>query len=161
MAEAVRRMNEQERRESVDPTVPVEGMGARGNFTAPISSGRTKIFSANNDKLQAERRMVALLVSYSANPNGEVFGVFEGTNLIGRDYDCDIAFPNDSHMSSKHFLIQYVEAKGVFKAQDEGSSNGSYVNGNVYTLGETIELKPNDVIVLGKTKLLFFPIPQF
>ena len=66
-------------------------------------------------------------------------------------------------MSSQHFLIQYVEAKGAFRAQEyaQGSANGSYVNGQVYVLGDVIDLKTNDIIVLGGTKFVFLAIPEF
>ena len=66
-------------------------------------------------------------------------------------------------MSAKHLLIQYVEAKGSFRAQefDKGSANGSYVNGQVYVLGDVIDLKDKDVIVIGGTKLVFLVIPEF
>lgn len=106
------------------------------------------------------RRLVGLLVSYSAIPTGEVYKVYEGRTTIGRDRTCDISFPNDSHMSSKHLLIQYVEAKGSFKAKDLGSSNGSNVNGNIYVMDETIDLKNNDKIVLGSTLFVFLTIPN-
>lgn len=106
------------------------------------------------------RRLVGLLVSYSAIPTGEVYKVYEGRTTIGRDRSCDISFPNDQHMSSKHLLIQYVEAKGAFKAKDLGSSNGSNVNGNIYVMDETIELKTNDKIVLGGTLFVFLTIPN-
>jgi hypothetical protein len=107
------------------------------------------------------RRMVGLLVSYSQNPSGDIYKVYEGRTLIGRDRSCDISFPSDSHMSGKHLLIQFVEAKGAFKAKDQGSSNGSFINGTVYVMDESVELKTNDVIVLGQTKLLFIAIPSF
>lgn len=109
------------------------------------------------------RRLVGLLVSYSAIPTGEVYKVYEGRTTIGRDRTCDIPFPNDNHMSARHFLIQYVEAKGAFRAQeyDKGSANGSYVNGQVYVLGDVIDLKSNDVIVIGGTKFVFIAIPEF
>ncbi len=107
------------------------------------------------------RRVVGLLISYSHNPAGEVYKVYEGRTVIGRDHTCDISFSNDSHMSGKHFLIQFVEAKGSFKAKDMGSSNGSFVNGSVYVMDEAVDLKTNDVVVLGETKLLFIAIPSF
>lgn len=129
------------------------GIGGRN----PSISGGTIIRVPEGEQLG--RRLVALLVSYSANPNGEFYGVYEGITKIGRD-DGDITFPNDGYMSSNHLLIQYVDKQGIFKAQDTGSSNGSYVNGVVFTMGDTIELKPYDVIVLGNTKFLFIPIPK-
>lgn len=116
-----------------------------------------------DNKSDKSRLLVGLLVSYSAEPNGEVYKIYEGRNTIGRDMSCDISFPNDSHMSSKHLLIQYVEAKGAFRAQeyDKGSVNGSYVNGKVYVLGDIIDLKDRDVIVIGGTKFIFLAIPEF
>lgn len=107
-----------------------------------------------------EKRLAGLLVSYSANPAGEVYRIYEGRTTIGRDSSCDVACPNDAHMSSKHFLIQYVDAAGVFMAKDLGSSNGSYVNGNIYIMDQAISLKTNDIIVLGGSKFIFLAIPK-
>lgn len=106
------------------------------------------------------KRLAGLLVSYSANPAGEVYRIYEGRTTIGRDSSCDVACPNDAHMSSKHFLIQYVDAAGVFMAKDLGSSNGSYVNGNIYIMDQAISLKTNDIIVLGGSKFIFLAIPK-
>lgn len=109
------------------------------------------------------RKVVGLLVSYDTNPAGEIFKIFEGRTTIGRNATCDIAITEDMNMSSEHLLIQYVPAKGSFRAQEygNGSSNGTYVNGVVYVLGDTIDLKSGDVLVLGKTKFLFIAIPEF
>ena len=129
------------------------------------SGGRTVIrhvdSSVTGETMVGEnRRVVGLLVSYSDNPCGEVYKLYEGTTTIGRDRTCDIPFPKDSHMSSKHLLIQYVAAKGIFKAKDLGSSNGSNVNGAIYVMDESIELKTNDKIVLGGTLFIFIAIPN-
>ena len=97
------------------------------------------------------RRLVGVLVSYK---------VYEGRTVIGKDPTSDLCIEDES-ISRQHFLIQYVEAKDVFRAQDMGSSNGSYVNGNVYVLGDIVELKTHDIIVLGRTKFIFLAIPQF
>ena len=148
-----------------DEPKPTETIGINGNDAA---GGATVIrhvggSATGETGVSENRRLVGLLVSYSANPNGEVYKVYEGRTTIGRDRTCDIPFPNDSHMSAKHLLIQYVEAKGAFRAQeyDKGSANGSYVNGQVYVLGDVIDLKNNDVIVIGGTKFIFLAIPEF
>lgn len=132
------------------------------------SSGPTIIRHLDSSKTGAtdiddNRKLVGLLVSYSASSAGEVYKVYEGRTTIGRSASCDISFPKDSHMSAKHLLIQYVEAKGSFRAQeyDKGSANGSFVNGQVYVLGDVVELKDRDVIVIGGTKLMFLTIPEF
>lgn len=127
------------------PTKPTETIGLDENES---SEGHTVIHhvgvhATGETGVNENRRLVGLLVSYSAVSSGEVYKVFEGRTTIGRDRTCDIPFPNDNHMSAKHLLIQYVEAKGSFRAQefDKGSANGSYVNGQVYVLGDVIDLK--------------------
>ena len=141
-------------------TIGINGNDAAGGATVIRHVGGT---ATGETGVSENRRLVGLLVSYSANPTGEVYKVYEGRTTIGRDRTCDIPFPNDSHMSAKHLLIQYVEAKGAFRAQeyDKGSANGSYVNGQVYVLGDVIDLKNNDVIVIGGTKFIFLAIPEF
>ncbi len=144
---------------------PTATIGIEGNDVAGGGTVIRHVGSAVTGEtgVAENRRLVGLLVSYSANPIGEVYKVYEGRTTIGRDRTCDIPFPNDSHMSAKHLLIQYVEAKGAFRAQeyDKGSANGSYVNGQVYVLGDVIDLKTNDVIVIGGTKFIFITIPEF
>lgn len=108
-----------------------------------------------------ERKIIGCLVSFNVNPQGEIYKIFEGNNTIGRDLSCQIHFQNDNLMSQRHLVIQYVSARGVVRAADQGSSNGTYVNGVCYAMGDTIELKSNDVIILGSTKLLFLAIPNF
>lgn len=158
--------------------VDQEGLGTKvlggdePNHTATIGINENEVVGGNTiirhvggnvtgeTNVGENRRLVGLLVSYSAIPTGEVYKVYEGRTTIGRDRTCDISFPNDQHMSSKHLLIQYVEAKGAFKAKDLGSSNGSNVNGSIYVMDETIELKSNDKIVLGSTLFVFLTIPN-
>ena len=125
-----------------DEPKPTETIGINGNDAA---GGATVIRHVGGTTTgETGRRLVGLLVSYSANPTGEVYKVYEGRTTIGRDRTCDIPFPNDSHMSAKHLLIQYVEAKGAFRAQeyDKGSANGSYVNGQVYVNSKAQEVWP-------------------
>jgi pSer/pThr/pTyr-binding forkhead associated (FHA) protein len=62
-------------------------------------------------------------------------------------------------MSGQHLLILYVEAEGIVWAEDQKSSNGTYINGK-FARG-LVELHTNDVITAGNTKLLFLGIPAF
>ena len=105
------------------------------------------------------RRLVGVLVSYSHNPAGEVFKIYEGRNIVGRDHACDISFPSDTKMSGRHLLILYREAEGIVWANDENSSNGTYINGKF--AGDRTELHTNDIIVIGSTKFVFLGIPEF
>lgn len=120
-----------------------------------------RTLGGDNPGLNADggRRLVGVLVSYSANPSGEVYKIYEGRNIVGRAHSADISFPNDSHMSGNHLLILYVEAEGIVWAEDQKSSNGTYINGR-FARG-MVELKTNDIIVVGSTKLVFLGIPKF
>ena len=103
--------------------------------------------------------LVGLLISYSHNPQGEVYKIYEGANLIGRGGNSTIKVLNDNTMSREHLMIQYISATGQFAAQDKGSSGGTYINGKAYNILTPIELKNNDIIVLGRTKFVFLAIP--
>lgn len=105
--------------------------------------------------VETRRRLVGLLVSYDANPSGEVYKLYEGRNVIGRSAGANISFPSDNFMSSQHLVILYKD--GAFEAIDLNSSNHSYLNGNMF---DETYLRINDVLTIGNTKLLFFPIPR-
>ncbi len=137
------------------PTTPIGGSGGGGGRTV-IRVAKGKENSSNGN-----RRLAGILVSYSANPAGDVYKIYGGVTIIGRDAGCDLSFPNDPNMSGRHLLIQYIDDKGVFRAGDQGSSNGTYINGEVFVYGEVIDIKTNDVIVLGSTKFIFLAIPKF
>lgn len=143
--------------ENYGATIPMQSGG-------DFSGGHTVIRSVNgtgNSNPDGGRKVIGLLVSYTENPAGEVYKVYEGRNIVGRANTCDIVFGKDDKMSGRHLLIQYIGVKGVVKAQDLGSSNGTFVNGQVYVIGDVFELKTNDVIVLGGTKMVFLSIPEF
>jgi hypothetical protein len=109
-------------------------------------------------KPQEGKKLAGFLVSYSQNPLGEFFPIFEGRNCVGRDSSANICIPGDSLISGKHFSILYRATEKTFKFKDELSSNGTAVNGNVSDEGE---LKNFDVIRIGSTRLLFIAIPAF
>ena len=133
-----------------------EGIG--GEF----AGGGTVIRRADGQPMTGgkagKKKLVGLLVSYSVDPLGEVYKIYEGRNIIGRAPACDIAIPSDENMSGQHLLILYVEAEGIVWAEDQKSSNGTYINGK-FSRG-MIELHTNDQIVIGGTKFIFFQIPR-
>lgn len=77
--------------------------------------------------LRAGRRIVAMLVTYTWRPEGQVFPVYEGRNYLGQDLDCEICLPSDDKLSRIHTAIFYRGAG--FEISDEKSLNGTYVNG--------------------------------
>lgn len=132
---------------------PVGGQEEGGTIIRPVGAVGLSQEIGNN------RQLVGLVVSFTHNPLGEIYKLYEGKNIIGRSAKCDIAFPEDSNISGQHLLILYREAEGVYWAVDQNSSNGTYINGTFVT--DRAKLTSNDIIVIGGTKLMFISLPKF
>lgn len=70
---------------------------------------------------------------------------------VGRDIGCDIVL-NDPKVSRNHAMLRQL-GNGDYYLIDEGSSNGSYINGKLIT-APTL-LKDKDRLGIGSTELLF------
>ncbi len=149
-----------------DPTVL--GGGTSG-ATIPINNpspapngngGHTVIrpVGGSGDSSNTGRKVVGVLVSYSVNPCGEVYKLYEGRNTLGRDITNDISFPSDNSVSSLHLVIVYREADGRFLMEDQLTSNGTWLNGNF--AGDRVTLNSGDIIVVGGVKLAFLAVPM-
>jgi hypothetical protein len=125
-----------------------------GNISSSTSQpsqkdfGKTQIFTGEvaKDKPASTRKIVGWIVSFTMNPNGADFRLFEGRNILGSDPGCDIVVPNDSQVSSKHLTILY--RMGELKFKDELSTNGTFINEEFKEEGV---LKDNDSIRIGST----------
>ena len=71
--------------------------------------------------------------------------------LIGRSEDNDLALPDP--FSSGHHAAIAPSADGGFCVRDNGSKNGTFLNGKK-VLGE-IELKRGDEILIGSTRIIY------
>ncbi|MBO4587605.1 MAG: FHA domain-containing protein [Bacteroidales bacterium] len=100
---------------------------------------------------RAASRLVGWLVTYSLDPNGTDFRLYEGRNIIGKDFSCGVCI-NDSKVSSQHAILLYRNEK--FRIKDNLSTNGTIVNG-VDIDDESVVLNDGDVIQIGETILLF------
>lgn len=137
---------------SSGPTMPYGETPAGGGRTIIRAAGPATGFEGN------DRRVAGVLVSFSHNPSGEVFKIYEGRNTIGRGQDNDIAIPQDQSMSGHHLVIVYREGDGRFLMEDQMTSNGTWLNGTF--AGDRTEIKTNDVIVAGGTKFVFLAVPE-
>ena len=83
--------------------------------------------------------------------------VFVGMNSVGRDASQRVAlgFGDDSISREEHAFITYDEEQRCFYLQHGGKSNLVRLGGHP-VLSPT-ELKPNDLIRIGRTTLLFVP----
>ncbi|MBQ7280645.1 MAG: FHA domain-containing protein [Bacteroidales bacterium] len=136
------------------------------NYTrpqGPSTSSRT-VFG-DDDGLEAEfhggdgmqrtfretRKFVGWLVSYTLDPMGVDFKLYEGRNIIGRDMDCNITV-NDNWVSSKHAVLLF--RSGKYSITDSQSSHGTFVNESDIEL-EPYYLQDGDIIRVGQTVFKF------
>lgn len=90
------------------------------------------------------------LVAIQGPHLGQVYDLQPGTVTIGREESNTIAFPDDSTVSRSH--AQISSSNGSFTIYDQGSSNGTFVNG--VKVAEQV-LSPGDEIQIGSTRLRF------
>ena len=107
------------------------------------------------DSAENNARIVAVLITYSRMPGGEVFPVREGKTYIGSgetrfEAACDILFPDDRKMSSEHALIIYRQGK--YHIYDQQSVNGTWIDGQDV---QQMELPNYAQLKLGSTQFTF------
>lgn len=96
------------------------------------------------------RRIVGWLVTFDGNPDGVCYVLREGRNVIGRASNNDIVTPTDELVSGIHAFL--IWRAGRARVADANTQNGTYLN-DEDVLGQ-IEVKDNDVIRVGRTRLL-------
>jgi hypothetical protein len=114
---------------------------------APVVSATPQF---NPAPAQPGRKLVGWLVSFTIDPNGADFRLYEGRNTIGSDPGCDIVVSKDGAVSGKHLTI--LNRMGSFKFKDELSTNGTFVND---AFEEEGSLKDGDTIKIGSTLFKF------
>jgi pSer/pThr/pTyr-binding forkhead associated (FHA) protein len=106
-------------------------------------------------------RIVGSLLSYTHQPEGEMFAVREGHNLIGstnvetdaQDRPVAVPLPEDYLVSAKHAMI--LVQRGQFYVEDLGSTNGTLVNGERLRPHQIVDLPSPSEIQVGDTVLIF------
>lgn len=149
-------------------TAPTLGSGSTASTYVP-STGKSNAAQSNRTvfgdetdfgmdpsrpsepKYRSTRKLVGWLVTYSLDPMGVDFKLYEGRNSVGRDMDCNITV-NDNMISAKHAVILF--RSGKYSITDQQSSHGTFVN------DEDIDLEPRylsdgDTIKMGKTVFKF------
>jgi len=101
----------------------------------------------NNEKIQIPENVSIKVID--GVDTGNDFAITNKTMTIGRQDVCNIQLM-DRYVSNKH--CQIVFRKDHFTAIDLGSLNKTKVNDRVYVQKN---LKNNDILTLGKTKLKF------
>ena len=92
-----------------------------------------------------------VVVSSPALRSGDVHAVTSASLTVGRAAQNDVAIDADQFASARHARFEQ-RADGVW-VWDEGSTNGTFVNGARLTRPERLE--PGDVVRVGETDLRF------
>jgi hypothetical protein len=93
---------------------------------------------------------VPRLVGSQGTYAGHIFEITGASAVIGREVGNDVALPNDTTSSRRHATI--TVSGGEYSIRDEGSSNGTFVNGAKIT---EQKLRPGDELQIGGSKFRF------
>jgi FHA domain len=138
-----------------DRTVRAEEVPA-GNkdFNRTFISMPTEIGDSDRPVARATRKIVGWLISYTLDPMGVDYRVYEGNNSIGRGLENSIVIPQDTTISTHHATILYRDSQGFF-IKDEMSANGTFLNGNELEVSKAFQMKDGDEIKMAKTVFKF------
>lgn len=84
---------------------------------------------------------------------GQQFELTQDSYSIGRNQDCDICI-SDSTISGHHCTLFRID-EGVYGLRDEGSTNGTRVNGEKLESQDEVQLNNGDIFQCGGIELLF------
>ena len=119
-------------------------------------SGDDSVTVGYYDKAIGSEPVVGWLVCIEGAHLGEDFKLKSGRNFIGRSTGMDITIAGDNSVSrDKHAVVVYEPKNHMFLVQSGDSKELCYLNDKVVLSAE--EIKGNDVVTVGSTKLMFFP----
>lgn len=135
-----------------------------GDLPQPPSSRETIVMSSDaspeapgGSPAKDTRKIVGALVTYSWVPGGQIFPIREGKNYIGSaGQNCDVHMPQDAKMSGVHALILCRSGKN--ELIDQQSSNGTFLNGEILSSNQAVDLTTNVEIKTGSTLWFFVKI---
>jgi len=108
------------------------------------------------DKTLGVEPVVGWLVCVEGNNIGADYRLKSGRNFIGRAANMDVAIDGDESVSrDRHAIVVYEPKTQVFLVQAGESKELCYLNDKVVLTAD--ELKINDILTVGATKLMFFP----
>lgn len=116
--------------------------------------------SLDSLRLESNRKIVGVMISYSWRPQGQLFAIYEARTHIGSgqlsdnpNQDCEVCCPQDNQLSADHALI--LVRKGKAFIEDLASTNGTVVNGKELNPREMVDLPSSAEIKVGQTTLTF------
>lgn len=129
------------------------GSGKRDLSKTFIAEPQQGDDSGTQVNIRSARKLTGWLISYTIDPMGLDFKIFEGNNTIGRDSENSICITTDSTISGHHATI--LNKKDKFYIKDEMAANGTFINGLELEVGKPYDLKDKDVVKVGSTVFKF------
>jgi len=134
----------------------VEDASGKGKTT--YEKPRTIFDPGTSATAPNRKKLVGWLVTFTHDPAGQDYRIREGRNVIGTAADSDIRL-NEAFISSRHALLIYQD--GQFMIRDEGSENGTYVNGeNIFLKGGGVTLQEGDCVKIGRSEMILYTIKR-
>jgi hypothetical protein len=138
-----------------NPVVGESGTGGRKDLNKTFIQGFEPDEGGTSIPVaQPSRRIVGWIISYTLDPMGIDYRIYEGNNSIGRDVSNTIVILKDNAVSARHLTI--LCKKGQFYLKDEMASNGTFINGTEVEIGSPVSLKDGDEIRLGGSTTFIF-----
>ena len=120
-------------------------LSGSSNFAGSGAAG----FAATAPVASAGPRLVGTMGAYA----GSIFPLNSTALDIGRDAGNPIALPGDTNASRKHATVQF--SGGQATVTDNGSSNGTFVNGVRIAAQSPHPLRVGDEVQIGMTRFRF------
>jgi pSer/pThr/pTyr-binding forkhead associated (FHA) protein len=145
-------------------TIDVAGQGESNNPFDNASKG-TIIITGTSDNTGTSNvddfPVVGWLIIVEGPGKGKDFRLIQASNSIGRDKKMDVCLDLGSESDNSisrdaHAVIVYDNNANEFFIERGASRNLPMINGK--TIRSDQDLQANDLIQLGQTKLMFFPL---
>lgn len=117
------------------------------------------------NKTNDNQSLVALLIRHTEEKNIKTYKLNFGMNFIGRNKELNknnIVLDDDDFISKQHAVIELQKQSlpsatvyDIGQFNGKFSTNGVFINGIPNRLDTKTELKDNDTIQIGYTKLIF------
>lgn len=99
-------------------------------------------------------RIVGWMVSYDRNVAGQDYVLRAGRNRIGRGRDNEVSVFFEAKASDLHATLIWRNGNAAVK--DEGSTNGTLVNGEDIGIGQVQALQSGDTLTIGGSTFVVF-----
>ncbi|HUA84163.1 MAG TPA: FHA domain-containing protein, partial [Bryobacteraceae bacterium] len=138
------------------PPIPGPPPPLPGAMPAAAPSNAGKTVRVGMETKQGLEPVVGWLVCVSGPDRGRDFRLHGEKNYIGRSPAMDVVIQNDNSVSrEKHGIVVFDPRKKSFWTLPGDASGLVYLNGEV--VYSPTEMKPDDALELGQTKLVLAP----